>query len=318
MFPISRYGKKLILNFILKSSLYFNMKKFLVLILFFTVSEFCFSQTSLPISITLSNDYNFYKHFKLFVITKSDTALKINSLSYPISEKSYDDTLEPYDYYNRFEIFYSRDTINWEKETLEFDLNGKEKELYIDVIFHMGKAPPRYVTIKRSYPPGNIEITSLWSGLIGDSPKYTLINNSNLTFYSAYNMFWGNTYKFIDNEWIFESVGGICGMWREVDEPNFKPGDTIISTGANFIGEDYAVQEKGKYKYVVHLGTGKNSFEWGRSGNPPYKNIYDIYYLEKEFEITSDSIHYPRSTYEKKEIRGIYNIISKTAKEIMK
>lgn len=292
------------------------MKKFLLLILFFSLFDFCLGQTKLPVLVKLNTGYTKYKFYKLVLISKNDTVLIINSNKYPITTKSYLADLSLYNYYNRFEIYYSHDTINWKNDNIEFELSGDGSEIEIYIDFRLSTQSLESITIKKIFITKNIEAEQEWSGLIGDSPKYKLINNSNLTLFSSFNKFWGNTYKLVNNEWSLESIGGICGL--QDDGPVFKPGDTVISKGVDFIGEDFAVQEKGKYVYIVEMSTSENFFKYFTKGLPPYKNVFDVYRLEKDFEVISDSVFYPRSKYKKKEIRGIYNLEAKTPDSIKK
>jgi len=290
------------------------MKKFFLFILLFTFAKLIPAKVNIPFSIELSTEAKRYKFFQIFLISKSDTAVKINSLMYPIISKKFEQeiTLKSY---NTLEIYYSKNASDWEKETLDFELNGKEKSVECEINFLSHSEIMEEFVIKRNYNAKDILIIDDWSGLIGDSPKYKIINNSNLILNSFFNEFWGDTYKFVNNAWIFESVGGICGT--RSDGPTFKPGDTVVSAGTDFIGEDYAVQDKGKYKYVVEMCTGDALRFWKpRPKNYPAKNVYDFYYLEKEFEVSSDFVFYPRSTYVKKDLKGIKNIEPKSSDSI--
>jgi hypothetical protein len=216
---------------------------------------------------------------------------------------------------NEIVILYTKNDTNWKESKYNFHVYGDEKEIRIETNYN--RIILEEINVYRYYKaPTEVKIISNWDELTGSEPAFKIINNSSFTFFSSFNEFWGNTYKLENSEWILESIGGICGT--RGDGPPFKPGDTIISTGADFMGPDYAVQDKGKYKYVVRMSTGDAlSFVRPIPQSYPDKNTYDIYSLEKEFVVISDSIHYPRSKYEKREIRGISNLTQKLVEKVI-
>ncbi|MBS1514937.1 MAG: hypothetical protein JSS63_07885 [Bacteroidetes bacterium] len=280
------------------------MKKLIVIFLL-ALTNIIPAKTPLSIQQTKDDIYINLNSYKIFLVSGGDTLVKISSLFKLPNGELFKDSLKLFPE-NQFVVLYSNNDNVWKEFDYEFQLKGDESEVLIKLEYN--RIILTNITVLRYYKaPSEVEIIPHWPELIGSEPAFKLINNSSFTFNSLFNEFWGNTYKFTDAKWVLESLGGICGTRGE--GPSFKPGDTIISMGADFIGPDYAVQEKGKYKYVVEMSTG-DALNFGRPVPQSYpdKKTYDIYILEKEFEIKSDSVHYPRSNYEKIEIRGIYNI----------
>ncbi|MBS1494144.1 MAG: hypothetical protein JST55_11560 [Bacteroidetes bacterium] len=289
------------------------MKK-LILFFLLALANITFAKTSLTIKQFIRDSYINLSSYKVVFISGKDTVANIQS-AFSLNEKVlFKDSLNLYSE-NEITILYSKNDTNWKESKYNFHLYGDEKEVIIEAEYN--RIILENIDIYRYYKaPKEIKIFSNWDELIGSEPAFKIINNSSFTFFSLFNEFWGSTYKLEKNEWVLESIGGICGT--RSDGPPFKPGDTIISKVADYIGEDYAVQEKGKYKYVVLMSTG-NALNFGRPVPQSYpdKKTYDIYSLEKDFEITSDSIHYPRSKYEKREIRGISNLMQKLVEKVI-
>jgi hypothetical protein len=280
------------------------MKK-LILSILLALANITFAKTSLTIKQNINDSYINLSSYKIFFISGKDTLVKINSKFDLEDTQLFKDSLN-LSSENEIVILYTKNDTNWKESKYNFHVYGDEKGVIIDIGYT--RVLLEDISVYRYYKaPAEVKIITNWDELIGSEPSFKLINNSSFIFYSSFNEFWGSTYKLQNREWVLESIGGICGT--RGDGPPFKPGDTIISAGTDFMGPDYAVQGKGKYKYVVQMSTGNTLNFWRPiPKNYPDKNTYDIYYLEKEFEITSDSVHYPRSTYEKKEIRGIKNL----------
>lgn len=292
------------------------MKKLIIIILL-ALANFSLAKTSLTINQIIHDNYINLSSYKIFLKSGKDTVVKIQS-NFKLNERElFKDSLK-LSTENEIVISYTKNDTDWKESKYNFYLRGDEEKVTIELDYN--RIILTSINVYLHYKsPSDIKLISNWDELIGSEPSYKLINNSPFTFYSLFNEFWGDTYKLEKKEWVLESIGGICGT--RMDGLPFKPGDTIISTGTDFIGDDYAVQGKGKYKYVVEMSTG-NALSFGRPVPKIYpdKNTYDIYYPEKEFEITSDSVHYPRSTYEKREIweiRGISNLVQKLAEKVI-
>lgn len=289
------------------------MKK-LILLFLLALANITVAKTSLTIRNIISDNYINLKSYKVYLISNKDTLIKITS-AFELNEKEiFKDSLK-LSSENEIVIFYTKNDTNWREVKYNFNVYGDEKEIIIETNYN--RIILEEISVYRYYKaPAEVKIISNWNELIGSEPAFKIINNSSFTFFSSFNEFWGNTHKLENSEWILESIGGICAT--RGDGPPFKPGDTIISTGADFMGDDYAVQEKGKYKYVVQMSTG-DALSFGRPvpENYPGKNTYDIYSLEKEFAVICDSIHYPRSKYEKTEIRGISNLMQKLVEKVI-
>ncbi|MBN8571450.1 MAG: hypothetical protein J0M18_17640 [Ignavibacteria bacterium] len=255
------------------------MKKLLLIILFFAIVKFANADFKLPINIKLDTEAKRYKFFKINILSTTDSIVKINSIYDSIILYEFTDSLN-FSHQNIFEIYYSEDAEVWKKFKQSFTLTGKEKNLEIKITFYPSSEVLYQVNIFRNYNAENIKLISAWNEKIGSEPVYKLINNSNLTFYSLYNEFWGDVYIFDDNKWKFDSFGGICGT--RGSGPAFRPGDTIISKCPDFMFGDYYTQEFGLYKYIVEMSSDLENWGFTRSipdEELPYRNINDIYLI---------------------------------------
>jgi hypothetical protein len=281
------------------------MKKLIVFFLL-TLTNILAAKTPLVIEQIIGDNYINLQTYEFFLITGKDTVIKLSS-KFILKEKIiFDDSLNLFAE-NEIKIYYKKNDTDRKEISYNFHLYGDEQKIKIGIYYN--RIAMLDLSVTRYFKaPAEIKIISLWDEKIGGAPKYKLINNSTFTFYSLFNEFWGNTYKFENNEWIHKSIGGMCGTRGE--GPPFKQNDTIISTGADFIGDNYLVRDKGKYKYVVNMSTGNALSFWKPIPKTyPGKNTHDIYILEKEFEIKTDSIADPLK--EKEEIKGLQILIPK-------
>lgn len=264
------------------------MKKVLLLILFFISYNLSFAKTDLSILQIWPSDFQM-KFYKILLVSDKDTLVKIDSIFLhpkllsgerfiPINKNL---TLSKK---NELQFFYSKDSVSWSKTICTLDTWGDEKNINIQIRYN--RIILTDIDIYRYYKsPDELSMISDWDEKLNGVHKYKIINNSHFTFHSLFNLFWGNVYKLNNGTWELNSIGGFCGT--RGDEPDFFPGNIITSEVADYIGADYYVKEKGKYKYQVELTTG-DGLDFGHSipeGNPPYIKSYDIYEIEQFFEI---------------------------------
>jgi hypothetical protein len=267
--------RNLLLNFFSQSFVYFVMKRFLLLILFSLLCNHSFAKIPVEIELRKSN----YKFFKIFLTTGYFEAIKINSLSFPITKEVYKDSLN-FSEKNVLEVYYSKDGISWAKGANYFDINNTEKKIDIEIRFQKHTDNIDYCELRvfRYYEsPAEIEIITE----IDKTAGFKLINHSQNIYYgvNAFTYFEWDTFKLTNNVWEDYTFGSLLTSKGKASP--FLPGDTMIAQNRD------KINATGKFRDMIIFSTSEIPFFYYslRPDEPPYNNIFDIYEIERFFEV---------------------------------
>jgi hypothetical protein len=183
-----------------------------------------------------------------------------------------------------------KESSNVVSKSIDFSITGWEYKIkaYIRFCFSINRYGNTIsdINIVRYYNSiDSVTIRNNWIPKSDGIPDYVIYNKMQRKIFGT--GMWGNFFGWVEKldsvKWRGYERGGFCGT-SGAGEPIF-PGDSICSYEGDFIGnpKPFII---GKYKYCVLYSFEKDNWRQTiNSDESPDKKIYDLYLLEKEFEI---------------------------------
>ncbi|MDD5362381.1 MAG: hypothetical protein PHN88_09630 [Ignavibacteria bacterium] len=189
-----------------------------------------------------------------------------------------------------------KDTVRSKKEELEFDMSGKENGVNADICFtnriqiDNGADFLYGIYLTKTNPwSDSVTIKEKWTPKSDGKPEYMVTNNSKRIVFGT--NFLGELSGWVEKldagRWaVCERGKRICGMTAE--KFSLYPGRSALLFEENF-DRDIKPFTVGKYKYRAYYSFDEIVMGYKLSKEETVeKKVWNIYLLEKEFEIKDD------------------------------
>jgi hypothetical protein len=186
-----------------------------------------------------------------------------------------------------------KDSSNINYDSMEFSITGKEYNVNTQIWFGEPSTKneiliKRFTMFRYYASSDSIKIKEHWDSKTEGYPEYIIYNKTKRTIYgtSLFGNFFGWVKKLKQDEWVAFNRGGMCGTVSG-GKP-VLPGDSTISDEGCIIRKKSFTN--GKYKYLVQYSFEKD-LRWDfffSNQETQFKNVHDLYLLEKEFIISDN------------------------------
>lgn len=272
------------------------MKKLLLVILLFSASCVCSQNVKRDMELHFDVDtFDMYKSLSLTILSPENKQVWYREIAGTTSEDEEIKAINWYSVPGKYKInvdLKCKDTLRRVKDSLEFNISGEENKIFCSVdigylednkTIHLScKYMEKYFAASDS-----ILLEEKWIPKKDGIPNYKIHNNSSRIIYGLLGMqFEGSIEKFYDGLWRLYYRGYIDGT--NAGHNVLNPGKSRASVEGSFVSKPEPFT-KGRYRYIVYFTYDHYSLGVTTQSNVIfYKEVRDLYILEKEFEIKEE------------------------------